>query len=170
MGLPSRPLDLDERFRRPLMSFFMRRIGNRAEAEDLTQHVFLRILAAQGPEDIHNPEGFVFRVATNLLRDRSRARGRRGEGCNVETLSPGEMDEADLVDFSAERILLGRERLAEVMDMLSELDPRTGDIFCLFRLDKMKQREIAERYGIGLSTVEKHVMKATRQLGSRRAT
>jgi len=43
---------LDARFRRPLMSFFLRRIGDRAEAEDLTQEVFVRLIGAMERDQI----------------------------------------------------------------------------------------------------------------------
>lgn len=161
---PGTTLDLNERFRRPLMSFFLRRTKDRSEAEDLTQQVFLQILSAKVRGEILNREAFVFRVAANLLRDRHRRQSRRRHGPLVDNLSSDEIAGADLIDFSAERILLGRERLAEVLGLFDDLEARTGEIFFLFRVDKMKQRDIADRFGIGLSTVEKHVMKATRRL------
>ena len=68
---------MDARFRLPLMGFFLRRTKNRAEAEDLTQEVFVRLISSPGPADgINCAEAFVFRVATNLLIDRSRMRAR----------------------------------------------------------------------------------------------
>ena len=44
---------------------------------------------------------------------------------------------------------------------------RTRNIFILFRLEHMKQKDIAAFYGIGQSTVEKHVMKAVLHLTTR---
>jgi len=169
-GLAARPAaDLDARFRGPLMSFFMRRLRNRSEAEDLTQQVFLRILAAQRKEQMHHPEGFVFTVATNLLRDRSRQHGRRGDARALDTLTYGELMDAGFVEPSPERILIGRERLRAAFAALGELDGHTGEIFVLSRLDNLRQRDIAQRFGIGLSTVEKHIMRANRSLGWARA-
>lgn len=158
---------LDARFRRPLMSFFLRRASSHSEAEDLTQQVFLRILGTQ-PDRIENPEAFVFTVATNLLRDRGRKAARMGHG--GETLDSALIDElkADLVeDRSPERVLLGRESLADALRALDELGERTRDIFILFRLENMKQSTIAELYGISASTVEKCVVKATLHLAIR---
>src|SRR3546814_11671973 len=41
---PSHAVDqLNRRFRPGLMAFFLRRVGNHAEAEDLTQEVFVRL-------------------------------------------------------------------------------------------------------------------------------
>jgi RNA polymerase sigma-70 factor (ECF subfamily) len=168
-GAPRKLTELDARFRRPLMSFFMRRLGDRSEAEDLTQQVFLRILAAQSEGKLDHPEGFVFTVATNLLRDRGRRQVRRGVCLPLDSLSPADLAHPDLVEFSPERILIGRERLGAALAALTELGGRTGEIFVLSRLDSLRQREIAQRFGIGLSTVEKHVIRATRRLAQTRA-
>ena len=83
--------------------------------------------------------------------------------------SPGvEKFEPRLVeDINPERVLIGRENLSEVLACLDELGERTKNIFILFRLEGMKQKEIAAHYGIGLSTVEKHVMAAAVRLAKR---
>ena len=67
-------------------------------------------------------------------------------------------------DIDPERVLIAREDLTEVLAYLDELGERTKNIFILFRLEGMRQKEIAALYGIGLSTVEKHVMAAAIQL------
>ena len=51
--------------------------------------------------------------------------------------------------------------------ILDELGQRTRDIYVLFRLESMKQKEIAALFGIARSTVEKEVMKATLHLALR---
>ena len=70
-------------------------------------------------------------------------------------------------DRSPERVLLGEATLAEVLHALDELSDLTRSIFILFRLESMKQKDIAALYGIGRSTVEKHVMKAVLHLVTR---
>jgi len=157
---------LDARFRRPLMSYFRRRVGDHAEAEDLTQQVFIRILAADDFNRVEQAEGYVFTIAANLLKDRGRRAMRRGEAGLVAP-NPALIDELTheaVEDRSPERVLLGRESLADVLKTLDSLGERTRDIYILFRLENMKQREIASLLGIGQSTVEKHVVKATLHL------
>jgi RNA polymerase sigma factor (sigma-70 family) len=63
--------------------------------------------------------------------------------------------------------LLGEATLTEVLQALDELSELTRSVFILFRLESMKQKDIAALYGIGRSTVEKHVMKAVLHLASR---
>lgn len=157
---------LDARYRAPLMTYFQRRAASRAEAEDLTQEVFVRIAGRPECEGGELAEGFIFTVAANLLRDQAR-RARTRSADHHLSLEAGECDDgaAALVEtLEPERILLSREVLAGVLRALDAVPPRTRDIFLLFRLEGMKQREIAHLHGISVSAVEKHIVKALKQV------
>lgn len=160
---------LDARFRGPLMSFFMRRVRDRVEAQDLTQEVFVRIIGAVDRNRIERADAFVFKVAANLLRDRSRReiRNCRNAGLPLDEALTGEVARELVEDRDPERVVLGEDLLADALDALGELGERTRDIFILFRLENMKQRDIAALFGIAQSTVEKHVMKAVLHLATR---
>ena len=160
---------LDERFRGPLMSFFLRRVGDGAEAEDLTQDVFIRLLGAAERQPIEDVEALVFVTAGNLLKDRGRKATRRGEASRgvIDPALVSEVAREFVEDRDPERVLLARESYAEVLAALDELGQRTRDIYVLFRLENMKQKEIAALFGIARSTVEKEVMKATLHLALR---
>ncbi|MNY62597.1 RNA polymerase sigma factor [compost metagenome] len=70
-------------------------------------------------------------------------------------------------DRDAERVLLAKERVSGYLKALEDLGSRTRDIYLLFRLEGMRQKEIAALFGISASTVEKEVMKATLHLARR---
>ena len=53
--------ELGARFSAPLMSFFLRRLKDRSQAEDLTQEVLLRVIRACGGDAIENADSYVFR-------------------------------------------------------------------------------------------------------------
>jgi RNA polymerase sigma factor (sigma-70 family) len=153
---------LCERYRRPLLAYFQRRLNDRSEAEDLTQDVFLRLLAVSSFDAVDNVDAYVFKVATNVLHDRHRRALRQ----HWQDESP--LDEeiiAEIASFCVEdrgpeRVLLGKEALATALKALDELGDRTRNIFVLSRLERMKQKDIAVLYGITASTVEKHVLRA----------
>ncbi|MDB5581676.1 MAG: polymerase subunit sigma-24 [Bradyrhizobium sp.] len=156
-------------FRAPLIRFFLRRVRDPADAEDLTQDVFSRLLRQQDSEGVADISGFIFQIAINLLRDRARRAQVRNEAM-LSDVHPGRVDEiaAEFVeDRDPERVLLAREGVGQVVRVLAELSERTRDIYVLFRLEKMKQRDIATLYGISQSTVEKEVMRATLHLATR---
>jgi len=147
------------------MAFFLRRIANHAEAEDLTQEVFAR-LTTLAPGQLAHADAYVFQIAANLLRDRGRREKVRetyragvlaSEGVGVEPIDP-------------DRVLAGRQSLGQVAAALREVPERTRSIFILYRLEQMKKRDIADTYGISTSAVDKHLMKAMahlwRRLGS----
>ena len=160
--------ELDARFRTPLMTFFLRRVGNRQDAEDLTQETFVRLLGSSSFETAGEAPGYVFRVAANLLRDRRRRSA-------VRKQKPFSAYGDELVEYIAnrivegrepERVLIGREGLAEVGRILDGLEERTRNIFILYRLEGMKQREIAALLGLAVSTVERHCMIALATLAA----
>lgn len=153
--------ELERLYRGPLLAFFLRRVGNRAEAEDLTQEVFLRILRGEGGAHRAGP-AFIFTVATNLLRDRARRLQTTGGPLVAFDLhgGTGAANAGPHEEISPERVLLGKEALQRVHKALGKLSPQTRDIFLLFKLEQMKQRQIAEIYGISVSAVEKHIVAA----------
>lgn len=164
--------ELDARFRASLLAYFLRRTGSAQEAEDLTQETFARLIGSNSFENADEAQAFVFRVASNLLRDRARSATRLRQFATFPIDSAGgDQIESKLVeDIDPERVLIARENLTEVLACLDELGERTKNIFILFRLEGMKQKGIAAFYGIGVSTVEKHVMAAVMHLAKRFGT
>ena len=160
--------ELDARFRAPLMAYFLRR-ANRSEAEDLTQETFVRLIGAHSFAQAEQANAYVFRVASNLIRDRARTRARWQNHVIAAVDSLGVEDTVPQIaeDRGPERVLIGRESLAEVVRALYELDERTRNIFVLHRLEGVKQKEIAAHYRMGLSTVERHVTLAVLHLARR---
>jgi len=161
--------DLAERFSAPLLSYFLRRVRDRAQAEDLMQDALLRVIRASECEVIEHPESYVFKVAANLLKDSKRHAVRHPTvgRAMAEEETGGETEEALIDERSPERVLDGETSLAEVLQALSELSELTRNVFILFRLEHMKQKDIATLYGIAQSTVEKHVGRAVLHLARR---
>ena len=151
---------MSQRFRPALMAFFLRRIRNHSEAEDLTQEVLLRVAQRGAAIDAARPDGYVFQIAANLLRDR----GRRHKVRAAYQAGFG-ADEADRVEErDPDRVLQAKQSLATVVVALKQLPERTRTIFILFRLENMKQREIADMLGISVRIVEQHVVRASMYL------
>ena len=161
---------LDARYRTPLMNYFLRRVRDRAEAEDLTQEVFLRIVRRPDPAPLENAEVFLFSIAANLLRDRARraVSHRRADHRSLDDPGDDLSQSPSLIEARApDRVLMSQESLGEVLRALDELGERTRDIFILYKLEKMKHREIGALYGLSASAVEKYVRKATALLARR---
>ena len=163
-------LELDRSFRGPLLAYFSKRVGNRNEAEDLTQEVFIRLLHHPDKNDGRTLDGYVFTIAANLLRDRAKsvAAAHDRQARSLDMLVEEDAFSANLVeDRNPERVLVGKQTIQDVLDALAELGDRTRDVFILARLENIQHREIAAMYGISVSAVEKMMMKAMAHLGAR---
>ena len=142
-----------------LMAFFLRRSRGYAEAEDLTQEVYVRIAASRDLE-MQKADAYIFQVAANLLRDRARSDWVRQD--YARATASAENRHVDAID--PYRIAAGRETLIWLTAVLAELPERTRRIFLLFRYEQIDQKTIAETFGISVSAVEKHVYRATMRL------
>ena len=133
----------------------MRRGQTEHEADDLVQEAWIRLECYQREQPVDEPEAFLMRAALNLSIDAHRARRARGE----EVV----LDEVVLVDGrpGIEAELLARERLARLSVCLGRLNDKTRAIFLAQRVDGMSYQQIAERHGLSVSAVEKHIAKAT---------
>lgn len=141
-------------------SALMRRGRSVHDADDLVQEAWVRLACYEREQPVDKPEAFLMRAALNLSIDTHRARVTRGE----EVL----LDEVVLVDTSpgVEATLLGRERIARLSVCLRRLSEKTRVIFLSHRVDGLTYQEIAQRHELSISTVEKHVAKATLQVTS----
>ena len=156
--------DLSVRYGQAVRRFFSRRLRDGADVEDLTQEVFARLLKRAELGEIANIEGYLFHTAANLLRERARKAARRPG----DAAASDEIDAA-VEDFSPERILLGREAYARMVEALQELPERARTIFVLNRFEELSAAEIARRLGVSVSTVEKDMMRAIAHLKARLA-
>lgn len=155
---------LSLRYGQAVRRFFSRRLRDGADVEDLTQEVFARLLKRAEVGEIANIEGYLFHTAANLLRERARKVSRR-PGDSFD----GAQIEASIEEFSPERILLGREAYARMVEALQELPERARTIFVLNRFEELSAAEIARRLGVSVSTVEKDMMRAIAHLKARLA-
>jgi RNA polymerase sigma factor (sigma-70 family) len=148
-----------DRYRQPLISYFMRRVANRAEAEDLAQDVFVRILSSAVAQSIDNAEAFVFTTALNLLRDRSRR-------SRVQVVSLAQYAHRQNTEerVTPERQIIGEDSLRAALASLSRLNDRSRRIFEWRQFEEKEYEEIAALAGLSLRTVEKHMNKVRTHL------
>ncbi|MEG3181308.1 RNA polymerase sigma factor [Sphingomonas sp. LT1P40] len=155
-------VNLSREFRPALMAYFLRRVYDHAEAEDLTQEVFARI-SSQPDMTMRSGSAYLFQVAANLLRDR--ARRQRIRTSYRQTLAETDGLGVELID--PYRVTAARHSIAAMRAALDELDATTAAIFVLYRLEYMSKDIIADSFGITVRTVEKYLTKAMAHLTAR---
>jgi RNA polymerase sigma factor (sigma-70 family) len=126
-----------------------------ADTDDLIQEAFVRLQAYCKDKSIEQPEAFLVRTALNLSVDERRlARNRFAVSTPLEKLS--------LIDAgpTPDAVLEAQQRLQRVRQALNELSPRSREVFLLHRAEGYSYGQVAQRLGISVSTVEKHMAKA----------
>jgi RNA polymerase sigma factor (sigma-70 family) len=156
---------LSVRYRGALNRFFENRAPQlRDDAEDLTQEVLIRIARRGEGQPIERINGYVFQTASSVLTDRARRRAVRGGDQHVDY----DEDRHAIEDFSPERVLLAREQVAMVRTVLERLPERVRAAFVLHRFDELGYAEIAKRLGVSVSSIEKYISQAMKELTAAR--
>jgi len=155
----------DELFARhhaPLERYLVRLTGDGDLAADLAQETFVRLLERSPPPEAVRP--WLFRVATNLVRDAAR-RTSRHDTLNRDGRAPaahGDPPPPPDQDVDRERC---RRLVRRALDELSSKE-RTA---LLMREEGFRHREIAEALGTTTGSVgtllSRAIRKAARRLG-----
>lgn len=150
-----RTLDILFRKEEPgLRRYFRYRLRSDDEAVDYVQEVFARLTAAMRGGAPTQPAAYLRRIAMNLLIDRSRCGRPVHCEISVEIAVPPEQENS----------LLAEDVMATYEAALEAMTDRTRTIFLLYRVDGLKYREIAERLGISIPAVQKHVARALERI------
>lgn len=160
-ALPNTTTGLEAIFRAHgpgLVKYFQRRVGPE-EACDLAQDVFTRAAGSEQRNDLVNPGGFLRRIAQNLLIDRSRKLARN----NAIMLPLVEAMDAP-VPAEQEHELHAKDLLEAFELAVRTMPEKTRQVFLMHRIDELSYREIHERLGISMATVEYHMVKALAHL------
>jgi RNA polymerase sigma factor (sigma-70 family) len=148
--------------RRALSRYFARRLRGSSDVDDLVQEVFVRVVARDDTTPVGHLGRYLFQTAASVLTDYARRRSARRADAHI-------MFDPDLhaeMDFDPEHIVSGREDVAAATAALLSLPERTRTIFVLRRLEGVPAREVANQFGISVSAVEKHMVRALRHLSA----
>ena len=143
--------------RSTLQAFFYRRIRHQADAKDLAQEVYVRMLRVKDPESIRDMEAYLFTVASNLAKEHAARQGRRGPTLNVED-SPALDELAETVALDAE--IDTARQVKWLREVLKELPPRWHAAVVLRYSQDLSREEIADRMGVSPAMVKKDLAKA----------
>jgi RNA polymerase sigma-70 factor (ECF subfamily) len=144
-----------QRTARPLWAYLARVSGNATLADDFLQESYLRFLCAERLKDDENAcRAYLFRIATNLMRDHWR---------RPQTAALDEVPEAALA--VADRA--GSERVDSVALLgpaFARLKPKDRQLLWLAYAEGYTHREIAEITGLGAASIRLLLFRARRKL------
>jgi RNA polymerase sigma factor (sigma-70 family) len=138
-----------------LTRYFARRVAAH-DVVDMVQETFRKMMGAASDRKLSfdNPQAYLTRIADNLVRHRARSMSQRA----ADMSEP--VDEQHLSGPDPVHALEQRELLRLVDAAIATMKPRTREIFLLHRSDGLSYAEIAEAMGMGVTGVEKQMIKA----------
>lgn len=142
-----------ERSARPLWAYLARCSGDPALAEDLMQEAYVRFLGATQPADAEvAAKRYLFRIATNLLRDH----WRRPKASSLE-----ELPESFFASSVSAEEMAVQQQLAHAM---GQMRARDRQILWLAHAENYSHQEIAEIMGLATASVRLLLFRARRKM------
>lgn len=142
---------------RALIAYLQCKFGLIADAQELAQEAYLRMLALKNAGPIDAPRAYLFRIANNLAVDRLRMRKLR-DGSSIDEV-PEPVPDLHLSTLP-ERNAMAAEQWRELQAALRELPPRTSQAFVLHVIDGRDFESIAQIMKISARMVRYHVTRA----------
>ncbi len=143
-------------YRSALNRYFRRQVSDPADAEDLAQEVYLRLLRVEQNATIQNPEAYLYTIAVNLLRERAALSSRRGLSVHLEDVDESLLGITASAEDEIDRI--GRER--DVEEAVNGLPPKLKAVIVMHYRHQRTHREMARDLGISTAATRKYVSQA----------
>lgn len=148
-----------ELYRRRLFSYLFRITNSRELAEDAMQEIFLKLWDKRELFlEIENLNAYLHRMAHNFAYHGFRRIAK--EALVLDHLRAG----SDKLVAEPEDRLVSKEVQLYIQSLVDQLTPQQRRVFLLSREGGLKQEEIAQRLGISLFAVKKHMVDALRFL------
>lgn len=144
------------RERPSLMRMVQRIVGSAETAEDVAQNLWFQVQRVNDDPPIANRRAYLYRLTANLATDHVRADASR---TTIEAKAQAYLWETS-DQPSPEQEAIARDELARVLRAAEALPEPTKAIFRLHRFMGMTQTDVAARYGVSTTTIEKHIRRA----------
>jgi RNA polymerase sigma-70 factor (ECF subfamily) len=131
-------------------------------ASDVLQETYLRLEGIKEIGPVRSPKAYLFRIALNIANDRRRAENRRLTVDEVDSLLDIPDDRPD-----AARVIEDRSEVDLLRRAIAELPERRREVLVLARIEGVPNREIAERLGVTVRTVEIDLKQAVEHCAER---
>jgi RNA polymerase sigma-70 factor (ECF subfamily) len=144
-----------------VMRAALRITGNRSDAEDVLQTVFLRLARREGGSPLSDsPGGYLHRAAVNAALDvvRSRKSSRSAALDDFEPVLEAEAGQ------SPDNVQGAGELEARIREALAKMSPKSAEIFALRYFEGYDNHEIAKMLGTSRSTVNVILQRARHRL------
>jgi RNA polymerase sigma factor (sigma-70 family) len=159
-GGDSKPSLVEKLFadhRGALQAYFQRRIRSKADASDLAQEVYVRMLRISDQDAIRNPVNYLYTVASNLVKEHAVLENRQGNRVEIDEAPAHEQLET-LPQFDGD--LDTAQRVERLGVVLAQLRPKCRAAVELRFTQGLSYREVAAHLGISTQMAKKYVAQA----------
>ena len=145
----------------------LRYLGNREDAMDASQEVFLRVFRfLPGFQEESGFSTWIYRIGVNVCKDMLTKRSRRNE----QSIEIGDEEEesrtAEIADqrYDPEQMMENRELKAVLADAISELPEQQREMIVLRDIQGLSYEEIATVLSLEAGTVKSRLSRARENL------
>jgi RNA polymerase sigma-70 factor (ECF subfamily) len=147
--------DLYKRDLRMLQTLVRRVVRSSTDAEDVVHDAFLRVWRAMDQGFIRSPRAVLFKTAYNLALNHVRSPR------NQSAEPPAGTEQTDDVPTAEEQMILDEDHQA-CRQAFDRLPLRCRETLTLRIVDELSYKEMSDRLGLSVSTLEKHFMRGRR--------
>lgn len=130
------------------------RLRNDADAQDLAQEAYLRLLRVAEKDFIRHPQTYLFRIANNLVYELY-----TNELPAERRADEKELEEVEAKEPSLEHTLEKQRQLENIEIAMRELSPKCQAVVSMRSRQGMSNREIADQLDISTEMVKKYMAK-----------
>lgn len=165
--------ELVQTYGRRVSALVLRMLGNKAEAEDLTQEVFVQVFKAistfRGESKLST---WIYRIAVNLCKNRSKYNRVRHQGEQDELEAVAERTDlaggaprANVAVIERPDEALGGKQVEKIVqDAILKIDPTFRECLILRDVEELSYEEIEQITGLAAGTVKSRIFRARAQL------
>ena len=138
-----------------LKKFLSRYLYNHQDIEDVVQETYLRAYKAEQDKGIEQPKAFLFRIAKNIALTELTKKSR------LITNYIADLDDSVVIesDATVEDEVQARQHLGIYCEAVAALPEQCRRVYLLRKVHGLPHKEIAERLGLTVSSIEKHLHK-----------
>jgi RNA polymerase sigma-70 factor (ECF subfamily) len=144
-------------FHQVLLGFIKSKVNNHHDAEDILQNVFIKV--ASGINDLNRKEkiqSWIYTIARNAIVDHYRSKGNK-RGISFEENIADNFTEEEYQDTTK-----GLDCC--LIDFINKLPIEYRDIVVDVEMRGLKQKDLAEKYGLAYSSVRSRVQRGREKL------
>jgi RNA polymerase sigma-70 factor (family 1) len=148
---------LYELYSRPLYLNLLKLLKTEQAAEEILQNIFYIVWEKREAITInHSIKGYLFRIAENKVHDFFRKLKRNRKLYDyIQQVSCGEYEDVEIK-------ILHSEETALLNKAIENLPPQRKQVFYLCKMEGKSYQEVSRLLGISASTINDHIVKATR--------